>query len=72
VVFTRGTTEALNLVARAWGETHVGEGDELLVSPQEHHSNFLPWQELARKTGATIRWMPLDPDGAVDARALSR
>jgi cysteine desulfurase / selenocysteine lyase len=67
-VFTRGTTEGLNLIARAWGEAHLGPGDEILASPQEHHSNFLPWQELARRTGATIRWMPLAADGTVDAR----
>jgi cysteine desulfurase / selenocysteine lyase len=67
LVFTRGTTEGVNLMARAWGEGHLGPGDEILASPQEHHSNFLPWQELARRTGATLRWMPLAPDGTVDA-----
>jgi len=66
VVFTRGTTEGLNLIARAWGEKHLRPGDELLVSPQEHHSNFVPWQELARRTGATLRVLPLNEDATVD------
>ncbi len=66
LVFTRGTTEGLNLIARAWGERHLKPGDEILVSPQEHHSNFLPWQELARATGAALRWIPLHDDGTVD------
>jgi cysteine desulfurase/selenocysteine lyase len=66
VVFTRGTTEGLNLIARAWAEDRLGPGDELLVSPQEHHSNFLPWQELAQKPGATLHVLPLHDDGTVD------
>lgn len=69
VVFTRGTTEGLNLVARAWGEEKLGPGDELLVSPQEHHSNFVPWQELARRTGATLRYLPLRDDATLDLPA---
>jgi len=69
VVFTRGTTEGLNLIARAWAEPRLGFGDEILVSPQEHHSNFLPWQELARRTGATLRWIPLHDDGTVNVEA---
>ena len=71
VVFTRGTTEGLNLVARSWAEGRLGPGDELLVSPQEHHSNFLPWQELAQRTGATLHFLPLHDAGTVDLqRAL--
>src|SRR5690606_11034210 len=66
VVFTRGTTEGLNLIARAWGEKHLRPGDELLVSPQEHHSNFVPWQELARRTGAALRFLPLRADATLD------
>ncbi|MEM1042348.1 MAG: cysteine desulfurase [Bacteroidota bacterium] len=69
VVFTRGTTEGLNLVARSWGEERVGPGDEILLSPQEHHSNFLPWQELAKRTGATLGFLPLQADGTIDADA---
>ena len=66
VVFTRGTTEGLNLIARAWGEEHLEPGDELLVSPQEHHSNFVPWQELAKRTGATLHFLPLRDDATLD------
>ncbi len=66
VVFTRGTTEGLNLIARAWGEDHLRPGDEILVSPQEHHSNFVPWQELARRTGATLHFLPLRADATLD------
>jgi cysteine desulfurase/selenocysteine lyase len=66
VIFTRGTTEGLNLIAHGWGTKHLGSGDEILLSPQEHHSNFLPWRELAERTGATITWIPLLPDGRID------
>ena len=66
VVFTRGTTEGLNLIARAWAEDRLGPGDEVLVSPQEHHSNFVPWQELARRTGAALHLIPLNDDATVD------
>ena len=66
VIFTRGTTEGLNLIAHAWGEAHLRPGDEILVSPQEHHSNFVPWQELAERTGATLHYLPLNDDATVD------
>lgn len=69
LIFTRGTTEGLNLFARAWGEEHLGPNDEILVSPQEHHSNFIPWQRLAERTGATIRWIPLRADGQIELDA---
>jgi len=66
IVFTRGTTEALNLVALSYGKTHLRPGDEILVSEMEHHSNLVPWQMLAEQTGATLRWMPMRLDGTVD------
>ncbi|MEL6772427.1 MAG: cysteine desulfurase [Bacteroidota bacterium] len=66
VVFTRGTTEGLNLIAHAWAMEQLQPGDELLVSPQEHHSNFLPWQAVAERTGATLHYLPLTPTGLVD------
>jgi len=69
VVFTRGTTEAMNLVARAWGEDRLRQGDEILVSPQEHHSNMIPWQELARRSGARLIGLPLQGDGTIDLEA---
>lgn len=63
VIFTRGTTEAINLVATAWGLDNVGEGDEILISVMEHHSNIVPWQILARRTGARLRYIELDDEG---------
>ena len=63
VVWTRGTTEGINLVARTWGEQHVGEGDEILLTRLEHHSNLVPWQLLARRVGATLRYVDVDDEG---------
>ncbi len=63
VVWTRGTTESINLVANAWGLDSVHEGDEILVSVMEHHSNLVPWQILARRTGARLRFIELDDEG---------
>ncbi|MGB1656680.1 MAG: cysteine desulfurase [Longimicrobiales bacterium] len=62
-IWTRGTTEAINLVAVAWGLDNVGEGDEILISVMEHHSNIVPWQMLASRTGATLRYIEIDDDG---------
>ena len=62
-VWTRGTTEAINLVATAWGLDHVGEGDEILISVMEHHSNVVPWQLLAARTGATLKYIEIDDEG---------
>ena len=66
IIFTRGTTESINLVVRAWGETHVGTGDVVLLTEMEHHSNLVPWQLLARRKGATLRFVPITPDGLLD------
>ena len=63
LVWTRGTTEAINLVSTAWGLDNVGEGDEILISVLEHHSNIIPWQLLARRTGAVIKYIELDEQG---------
>ena len=63
IVWTRGTTEAINLVSSAWGLDNVGEGDEILISVLEHHSNIIPWQLLARRTGAVIKYIELDKQG---------
>lgn len=78
VVITRGATEALNLVARSLGDgddttparLRVGPGDEILVTEMEHHANLVPWQELARRTGATLRWIPLTDDFTLDLTGL--
>jgi cysteine desulfurase / selenocysteine lyase len=63
VVFTRNATEAINLVARAWGDAHVRAGDEVLITAMEHHSNIVPWQQLCRRVGATLRAVPIDDRG---------
>src|SRR5512144_798044 len=70
LIFTRGTTESLNLVATAWGGANVRGGDEIVVTAMEHHANFVPWQQLARHTGAGFRIAPLTRDGRIDLRAL--
>lgn len=66
VVFTRNTTESLNLVAYSYGLTHVKAGDEVLVSIMEHHSDLLPWQMVCHQTGAKLRFIDCEPDGSVD------
>jgi cysteine desulfurase/selenocysteine lyase len=65
VIFVRGTTEAINLVAKSWGGQHVGEGDEIIVSNLEHHANIVPWQQLASARGARLRVIPVDDTGQV-------
>jgi cysteine desulfurase/selenocysteine lyase len=65
IVFVRGTTEAINLVAKSWGVQNVGEGDEIIVSHLEHHANIVPWQQLAALKGATLRVIPVDDSGQV-------
>ncbi|ANF96251.1 cysteine desulfurase [Paenibacillus bovis] len=66
IVFTRGTTTALNLVASSYGGPRLQPGDEIVVTPMEHHSNLIPWQQLALRTGATLKYIPLQPDGNID------
>lgn len=63
VVFTRGTTEAINLVAASWGGENLEKGDEILLTDLEHHSNLVPWQLIARRTGARLRYLELDDEG---------
>ncbi|MGN6276634.1 MAG: cysteine desulfurase [Solirubrobacterales bacterium] len=70
VVFVRNATEAINLVARAWGDANVGSGDRLLLTEMEHHSNIVPWQQLAERVGAEIDWAPVDDDGLLDMDAF--
>jgi cysteine desulfurase/selenocysteine lyase len=65
VIFVRGTTEAINLVAKSWGAQHIGEGDEIIVSHLEHHANIVPWQQLASAKGAKLRVIPVDDSGQV-------
>ncbi|MFM7023757.1 MAG: family 2A encapsulin nanocompartment cargo protein cysteine desulfurase [Flavobacteriales bacterium] len=63
IVFVRGATEAINLVAQSWGEQHLKEGDEIIVSYLEHHANIVPWQQLVAKKGVKLRVIPVDDDG---------
>ncbi|MFC0559413.1 cysteine desulfurase [Halalkalibacter alkalisediminis] len=66
IVFTRGTTTALNLVAASYGRDNLTAGDEIVISMMEHHSNIIPWQQVAKQTGATLKYFPLQPDGTID------
>jgi cysteine desulfurase/selenocysteine lyase len=70
IVFTRGTTESTNLVAYAWARRSLREGDEILLTDMEHHSNIVPWQLAARDTGAVLRYLPLTDDGLLDVSDL--
>ena len=70
LIFTRGTTESLNLVATAWGRANVTAGDEIVVSAIEHHANFVPWQQLALSTGATLKIVELTPSFEIDLDQL--
>jgi cysteine desulfurase/selenocysteine lyase len=63
IVYTRGATEAINLVAQTWGRQHIGDGDEILISHLEHHANIVPWQQLAEQAGATLKVIPVDDEG---------
>jgi cysteine desulfurase/selenocysteine lyase len=63
IIFTRGTTESINLVASSYGDEHVSAGDEVLITEMEHHSNIVPWQLLCERVGATLKVVPVDDDG---------
>jgi cysteine desulfurase/selenocysteine lyase len=71
VVFVRNATEAINLVARAWGDATVGEGDRILLTEMEHHSNIVPWQQLAERAAAEIDWAPVEDEGRLDMEAFA-
>jgi cysteine desulfurase/selenocysteine lyase len=70
IIFTHGTTESINLVARSWGETNLKSGDEILLTELEHHANIVPWQQVAVSRGAVIRWLPITDDGCLVMEAL--
>jgi len=73
IVFTRGTTESINLVAASWGGANLKAGDVILLTEMEHHSNLVPWQLIAQRTGATLRYLPVTGDeGLLDLAALDR
>jgi cysteine desulfurase / selenocysteine lyase len=71
IVFTRGTTESINLVAQAWGGKFLREGDVILLTEMEHHSNLVPWQLLAERTGVRLRFVPVHDDGTLALEQLS-
>ncbi|MGZ5376396.1 MAG: aminotransferase class V-fold PLP-dependent enzyme, partial [Solirubrobacterales bacterium] len=71
IVFVRNATEAINLVARTWGAVNVGEGDRIVLTEMEHHSNIVPWQQLAESTGAEIDWVPVTGEGTLDMDAFA-
>ena len=72
IVFTRGTTEGINLVAQSWGRSTLKAGDEILITGMEHHSNIVPWQLVAAQTGATVRAVPITDTGELDLKAFDR
>ncbi|MEZ4800605.1 MAG: cysteine desulfurase [Flavobacteriales bacterium] len=71
IIFTSGTTDSINLVAQAWGRMNVHSGDEIVVSTLEHHSNIVPWQMLAEEKGATLRVIPITPEGEWDLSTIN-
>lgn len=72
IIFTRGTTESINLVANTWGRANLRSGDVILLSEMEHHSNLVPWQMLAEVTGAQLAFIPVTPEGELDLEAFAR
>lgn len=72
IVFNRGTTTGLNLVAASYGDANVGEGDEIVITPIEHHSNLIPWQQLAKRKGAVLKYIEPNPDGTIDVEAAGK
>lgn len=72
IIFTRGTTEAINLVAHSYGLTHLTPGDEVLISTMEHHANIVPWQMVCEKTGAQLKVAPITPEGILDETAFEK
>lgn len=70
IIFTRGTTASLNLVAASYGRDFVKEGDEIVITYMEHHSNIIPWQQVAKETGATLKYIDLEEDGTISLEAV--
>lgn len=70
IIFTRGTTAATNMIAHSYGDANVGEGDEIVVTQMEHHANLVPWQQLAKRQGATLKFIPMAEDGTITLEAV--
>ena len=69
IIFTKGTTESINLVAKSWGSAFLNEGDEIIISSLEHHANIVPWQMIAEEKGAVLKVIPMDQNGILDMNA---
>ena len=72
IIFTKGTTESINLIAHSWGNTFLQQGDEIIISSLEHHANIVPWQLIAEKKGAAIKVIPIDAEGRIDINAFQQ
>ncbi|MBB3908928.1 cysteine desulfurase [Anoxybacillus rupiensis] len=72
IIFTRGTTTALNTVAASYGRANLREGDEIVITYMEHHSNIIPWQQVAKYTGATLKYIPLQEDGSISLEDVEK
>ncbi|MTV21029.1 cysteine desulfurase [Staphylococcus delphini] len=70
IIFTRGTTAAINMIAHSYGDANVGEGDEIVVTQMEHHANLVPWQQLAKRQGATLKFIPMAEDDTITLEAV--
>ncbi len=68
IIFTRGTTTAINMIAESYGRDNLGEGDEIVITYMEHHANIIPWQQIAKRTGAKLKYIPLQEDGSIDLK----
>jgi cysteine desulfurase/selenocysteine lyase len=72
IIFTSGTTESINLIANAWGRPYLHSGDEIVLTQMEHHSNIVPWQFIAKETGAVIKYIGLNSDGSLDLKKIDK
>ncbi|MBA4493600.1 cysteine desulfurase [Paenactinomyces guangxiensis] len=72
IIFTRGTTTSINLVAQSYALPRLGKGDEIVLTPAEHHANLIPWQQVAKATGATLKYLPLQEDGSLDLEQVKK
>ena len=72
IIFTSGTTASINLLAKSWGELNIHSGDEIIVSLMEHHSNFVPWQQLAAKKNAVLKLVPITTDFTLDLNSITQ
>ena len=66
IIFTRGTTESINLIADSWGQSNLKESDNIVITELEHHSNIVPWQELIKKTKSKLKYIPINSDGTLN------